>query len=537
MNTPPTVTRTEILRVRIHDGQGGCSERTYDASVWYIISDKAPHLDIELVGPPLKAIESSKIPGCLKAVQGAEWKNGVPYWQQWDLSSEISKARRTGRFELSLRGSKTQSLRCYVIPSKLLGVADVWSMIEAVERELGRAVAWVPEPSLGTRAYFRVESRGEASMTSLLLDAVAEELIAARSLRRDALTELSPYGASQPVPECGLVTIWAIRRSAELEYAGERIEQDLAVYAYRISEHMTEARKIPTEKLRQDATEQLARLRELGQWVRAIISREELGFPVVFGSATQRDYRLRRLLRAFAPPTSEVISEEESKWSRLPPVTMNHLFECWGAVWIVRKLQGLGFSGGTDLKLGMDGIEGVSWSLRRGDVRVSVDYEMHPARLNFDGVPAVDQRTESAIEWAIKRQFRVPHRAVFGSRDECSPDYILRFEGPNGRVMAIGDACLADPEFHTKSDNCKVTTVAKYRRALHWWAAGHANGCHPLGGFVLFPGPTERWSNYRVATSEQDVWVFCPEPRDTSSPAAQLFEQFLGRLIGEVDRA
>lgn len=536
MNTPgESSPRTMIHRVRLHDGDGGYIDREYDQKMWYLVSDKASYLELEVVGPPLQLAAESGALGGLASVSMQVWSNNEPYWQKWEFGPHVSEERRKGGFELKLRVPKGGVLRCYIVPSKLLSVVDVWSMVEAVEQELGRPVGWDPDRQIAIRSWIQLVSRGEVSMVSLLLEAVSEELGAARSLRRDPIEEIDATGALRSAPECGLVSAWAVRRGAELEHARVRIEQDISYYGRRRSEHMPVKRIDPTEQQWRTAEEQLERTRELAGTVRGHIVRDELDTPVTFGAATQRDYRLRKLLRAFAPLSSEVLSAEEgADWSRLPPVTINRLFEYWGAVWLVRQIRSLGFEGSADLTLGADVLAGATWTLQRQDVRIVLDYEPHPARLNFSQLPPVDERLESSIEWAIKRQFVDEQRTIFGSRDECSPDYVLRIEGPGGRVLAVGDASLADPEFHPTARDDKVAKVARYRNSLYWWAGARAHSCHALGSFVLLPGPTVRWSQYRANSREQDVWLLCPRPSAMDDPTSQVFTAFLEHLLDGV---
>ncbi len=536
MNPPgESFPRTTIHRVRIHDGDGGYIEREYDKKVWYLVSDKATYLELEVVGPPLKLAAESGAPGALASVSMQVWSNNEPYWQKWEFGPQVSEARRKGGFELKLRVPKGGVLRCYIVPSKILSVVDVWSMIEAVEQELGRPVGWDPDRQIAIRSWIRLAAGGEVSMVSLLLEAISDELGAARSLRRDPIEEIDATGALRSAPECRLVSIWAVRRGADIERARVRIEQDLSHYGRRRSEHMPANRIDSTAQQWRTAEEQLERLRELAGSVRGHIVRQELSAPVTFGAATQRDYRLRKLLRAFTPLSSEVLSAEEvADWSRLPPVTMNRLFECWGAVWLVRQIRSLGFEGAADLTLGADVLAGATWTLKRQDVRIVLDYEPHPPMLDFSQVPAVDERMESSIEWAIKRQLIDEQRTIFGSREECSPDYLLRIEGPGGRVLAVGDACLADPEFHPTTGESKVAKVARYRNSLYWWAGSRAHSCHALGGFVLFPGPTMQWSRHRAESRGQDVWLLCPTPCGTDDPTPQVFTAFLEHLLDGV---
>jgi hypothetical protein len=76
-----------------------------------------------------------------------------------------------------------------------------------------------------------------------------------------------------------------------------------------------------------------------------------------------------------------------------------------------------------------------------------------------------------------------------------------------GRVLAVGDACLADPAHHTGE---KIDSVLDYRRSIHWWDGGRVIGCHSLGGFAVYPGPPETWNDLNSARKTDDVCCSVP---------------------------
>lgn len=520
---------TRIQRVRTsHE-----CEWTFDETVWYVITDERPFLEFEVWGRPLVAVASREE----RRVDGLERVADVNeghFWQRWMLAEQLARDRRMGGFELPLKVPKGVVLRCYVVPSKLLDVTDFLSMIEDVQAELNRPVAWDPDRERRLRSWIREGVASRVSMRTLLLDDVREELVVAQSLRRSPVLEPGRRrGVMDPSPENALVSHWGARRGENLTEAIAQLERELPEHRRRSREHAPEKRKGSSEALT-SMTRELDELRALRSRVLHHVAVRELGAPIMFGPLAQRDHRFRRLLRAFAPPSSEVVSESESRWSRFPPVSLNGLFECWGAVWIIHQLRQLGFVGRADMAIGRDAVESCAWNLERDDIRVTLDYEPHPELLDFGSVPPIHEREQSANEWAAARQLSDAARTLFGSQARCSPDYVLRIQGPRGHCLAVGDACLADPAHHQDVQTSKPATVESYRRSIYWWVNDHLQACDPLGGFVLFPGPPSGWDALMRQVRHKDVWFVCPKPRGADEHARQQFRAFVERLIDKV---
>lgn len=525
MNRPGT-RRAQIHRVRITTADTIQEVRPFSADTCYIITDKYPYLEFEVEGAPLIAPKSDhKTPTFEPLAESA----GI-FWQKWQLGPQLSQDRRMGRFELTLQFPADITLQCYVVPAKLLGVADLWAMSEDVERELDRPAAWDPNPTSRVRSYVQ-EGGAQVSTTVSLLATVRQELASARSLRRDPPREPSRRGrALVSVPEVALVSQWAVRRSAVLAQAEKWMTNQHTELRRRRAEHGPQKRIDTNVNALAVCESQLEELRALLPQLMHIIDRNELVAPLSFGPIVQRDHRLRNLLGAFAPPTSEVVSEQVSPWSRYPPVSLNDLFERWGAVWIVQQLRALGFAGQANLALGADKLESCTWTLWRGEIEVLVDFEPAPALLSFDELPSLDERELPAVEWAVLRQFVDPERPLFGSERCCSPDYVLRIRGPGGAAMAIGDACLADPAHHHEKE-AKAHVVSNYRRSMLWRTDDRLVRCDPHGAFVLLPGPPEGWANLESKTRALDVWHFCPRPRGADALAHERFTRFIERLL------
>lgn len=528
VNSPET-NRARIHRVRITTSDAVQEVRPFAPDECYVITDRHPYLEFEVEGPPLIAAKTERQFPSFERVPAP---TGI-YWQKWLLGGQLSHDRRMGRFELPLQAPTGVVLQCYVVPEKLLGVADLWAMSEDVEREIDRPAAWDSSPSSRVRSWIQEGRATRSPSTASLLTAVRHELTSARALRRDPPCEPGRRGrALVRVPEVALVSQWAIRRGAALARAEERMAAQQLELRRRTTEHGPQTR-IASHILALAQCEQLLdELRVLRPQVMHLVDNDELRTPVPFGPLLQRDHRLRSLLVAFSPPASEIVSERVSLWSRYPPVSLNDLFECWGAVWVVNQLRSQGFTGQTDLALGSETLDGCTWTLRRGDVVIHVDYEPHPAQLDFTELPPLDERAVPAAEWAIARQYTGHERPLFGSEMRCSPDYVLRMQGPRGAAMAIGDACLADPAYHQEKD-AKAHVLHGYRRTILWRAGDRVVRCDPHGAFVLLPGPATGWVELEARTRALDVWHFYPQPR-TTAPNCMRFTRFIERLIAQV---
>ncbi|MDT0506930.1 hypothetical protein [Novosphingobium sp. MMS21-SN21R] len=204
-------------------------------------------------------------------------------------------------------------------------------MVEDVEAETGFNVAWDLGAELPDRSWSRPQPQSRSSPLIEALDKVDEEIGAAISIRRDPFTELAPASRQEtPLAENAIVSQWAMRRSSQLREFEKRLSASLEAATRRQALHSPEKRK---ERIHAEA-DRLSALCERLSISRAIIARfvreVELGTQIYPSPLLQRDYRLRLLLRAFAPNAFEAIAESESARSSYPPLVLNHLWELWG---------------------------------------------------------------------------------------------------------------------------------------------------------------------------------------------------------------
>lgn len=506
---------------------GLATEYPWSPDACYLLGDDYPFLDVLVRGHRLKANTAVKL-----LERGEPAPDGA-VWQRWDLEADLARGRRFAEVTLPLRVPKASTLRCYVIPTQLLDVSDVLAMLAEIESELGMAQAWDRQAKRSDRAWSRRE-RGVRTAPELLVALVETELRAARDLRRRPFQELGLHARrGVPLSENALVSHWAARRQQHLQAATTSVDEQRRHATRRNSEHRAQARN-------DMARDEIVRLARVAQELLAarlaltpFITPLELGTGVSPGPSFQRDHRLRRLLRAFAPPEAECVSPVEAPRSQYPPVFLNHLWELWGAVWLARQLRTLGFEGGITVR-GSPVPLSCSWDLRKRDVLLQLDYEPNPVLLDPSALPPAHERTMPALEWAAKRQLLDEERPFLGMEQRCSPDYILRVTTPSQRLLVVGDGCLASPGHHGKRKaNPKPQTVEHYRRTLGWAVDGRVVRCHPMGGFVLFPPPEEAWAPFEKLENAPDCTLLCPSPRHVTGASRRL-ENLLHALAPEV---
>lgn len=508
---------TTIEAVRVGAPDGTMTVHPWDPEAWYIVRDDSPFLDVQVVGPAVRPLGIAK-PLPRVGNQGPD----IVSWQRWDLESELARNRRLGTVKLDLEVPQGCSLRCYVIPTRLLGLADVIRMVEDIEREIGTAVAWEPAEQRPDRVWSRREL-GDASAPERLLALVEEELRAARAVRHRPFEELGPHArCGLPLPENAVVSHWAARRLRQLREAGRIIEIHVAE-AMLLQKNRKDPKRLERILGEIDRLKLLAlRVESLGSDVSPLIIQSELSTSLSPGPSYQRDHRLRCLLRAFTAPAVEIISPVEAPRSTYPPVLLNRLWELWSAVWLANRLRALGFEGGATPR-GAEGLLSCTWFLRRDDVQIELDYEPDPALVDHAALPPAHERVLPALEWASTRQELDADRPFLGLERRCSPDYLIRISTPRARVLVVGDACLATPEHHgTGQARAKPHTVEHYRRTLGWVVDGGVVRCHPMGGFVVFPPPESSWSAFEQLDDVRDCSLLTPSPAGEDSSSSRL---------------
>ncbi len=513
------VEASSIIAVRIADADGAHKELPWHPATRYLIRDDKPYLDVLVRGPLLNAKVDLKDESKLRDLK--ESQEGGARWQRWDLETYLARHRRFGEINLELKVPKDSALRCYIVPTLLLDLRDVVAMVEDIESELGIVAAWDVDSPKPERSWSRgTDRRGSITALELIREAT-EELGAAKYLRREPFIELGPRSRRNlPLPENAVVSHWAARRCAQLRDCAAICKEEIRSLEDR-------ATRGHAEKRRERIEERIALLSSLKRELEdltSIIARlgndsSELNTLVYPTPLFHRDHRLRLLLRAFSPLMSEAIAESEALRSRYPPILLTKLWEFWGAVWLVKTFRELGFTGHciTDLKKAPDAC---SWRLRKGNVQIELDFEAEPNYVDYSKVPPPHERAVPVLEWAAQNQEMDTDRPFLGLEEKCSPDYLLRITVGDERILVVGDATLASAEHHHKDP--KPKTVEKYRRTLGWSVDGAIVRCHPMGGFVIFPPPSESWKVFEVLPGAADCVIFAPGLRDAAAARQRL---------------
>lgn len=525
------VGKTEIEAVRLAGTDGVGVEYIWRPNTWYIVRDDCPYVDILIRGGPAQATK-----GEAKLKILSEPAPDGAMWQRWDLEADLAWRRRFGEVSLSLKAPKHCTLRCYVVPALLLSYRDVIAMIEDIEAELKVSAAWDVITERPERSWSRRDDYGRSMSPSELVGLVDEELQSALSVRRDPFTELGPQSRRGfPLAENAIVSHWAMRRQGQLKDAGGIVRLELESLASKAARKNPEQRqkRIEGDLRRLSSIEN--RLTDLTGTLTHLRADAELTTVVYPSPLFQRDHRLRRLLRAFAPRVSESLSEVESSRSHYPPVYLNSLWELWGAVWLAKQLRLMGFEGTCSIDAA-DAVRSCSWRLQRDDIVAELDYEPVPVFVDYERLPPAHDRDLPALEWAARNQVLDPDRPFLGTESKCSPDYILRITTPLGRSLVVGDACLASPKHHgkgTDKGDSKPHTVERYRRTLGWAVEGQVVRCHSMGGFVLFPKRASEWTDFERMPGAGDITLLCPNPYDDAE-ASQRFTKLLAMVAPEV---
>lgn len=524
-----------IEAVRILDADGIAVEHPWDPDTWYLVRDDQPYLDILVTGPKAQPDRSESQHLDVKLKELPDPAHVGAQWQRWDFETEVARQRRLGELSLKLRVPSDCVLRCYIIPTKLLSFRAVTVMVEEIEEELGIEAAWDMLSGRRDRAWSCAAGGARSNVPAELIRLIEPELQAAQWIRRTPFEELaSPSPRDASLAENAVISHWATRRYAQLRDVAETVSQVL---------DDQEARSCrPNPPRRQTKIdEEVARLRTLlGQLTNLkgnlarLINEAELTTPIYPSPLFQRDHRLRLLLRVFAPPSAQSLSESQSIQSHYPPMFLNDLWELWGAVWLARQLRRLGFSGLSSMER-VETLHRCSWRLTKDAIKIELDFEAEPALADYAQVPPVYERTVSTMEWVAQHQSLDEDRPYFGLETRCSPDYLIRVTTLSSKALLVGDACLASPQHHgTKQDrsDSKPHIVERYRRTIGWSDKGEMVGCHPFGGFALFPPPLDSWRDFEGLPAASDCTILCPQPGALEADAR--LAQLLARVSPEL---
>ncbi|MFT8814027.1 hypothetical protein [Acetobacter fabarum] len=538
---------TEIVSVRWHGTNTVTDAAPWNPQEWYLVPDDHPYLDILTRGNHAQIAGKNPDKKLLTTLKGEDTvvQDQPARWQRWNFEADLGYKRRFGRISLRLKVPKDCVLQAYVIPAKLLNFRDIEIMIGDIREMLGIDVSWERGPGDRGKAWARTAHGTRSATSHDLIDHVGQELKAARSIRQTPFTELtSPTATQFMLVENALVSHWAVRRSTLISKRISKIKNEIAVYENINSRGSPNGRRERTNQAIDTLRKHESELKNLRLRLRHLIAPRELNIAIYSSPLLQRDYRLRLLLRAFGTTGSQAYSDTEAQLSHYPPVVLNDLWELWGAVWLVRELEKLGFSG-TWSHRGVDTVVSCCWRLNKGEISLDLDYEARPALVDHDRLPPISERNVPTMEWAALNQHFDEECPYLGLEARCSPDYLIRISCPGQKILIVGDACLASPEHHAKMSECvdnnlsndeiapskaKPLTVEHYRRTIAWIDRHEVVRCHPLGGFVLFPPTAEKWSAFAKLPGASDCTLLCPRP-GVDPEASGRFKHFLSSIV------
>jgi hypothetical protein len=514
---------TAIEAVRVKDADGVSKVLPWDPHTWYLVRDDYPVLEFLTRGEQAFALQSE--PGrrgaSIQAIP-APAEVGMQ-WHKWDFTAEVARHRRLGEITFELGVPQGCVLRCYVIPTKLLSYRDIVVMVEEIREELGIDAAWDTQADRSDKSWSQDIGGTRTSVPSELIRLVEDELHAALAIRRTPFEELAvPSLRDSLLAENALVSHWAARRSEHLRDMAAAVQKRLESLRERCRRGNSENRQqnIDAELIERDKS--LQRLNDLRIGLSHLISGSELATPIYPSPLLQRDHKVRLLLRVFAPPSAQAVSEQESVLSHFPPIFLNDLWELWGAVWLAKEFRRLGFTGFAVVDR-VETIDRCSWRFEKDGFSIEFDYEAEPALIDYSRVPPAHERTVSTMEWAARNQELDEQRPYLAMELRSSPDYLVRITTPAKKALMVGDACLASPDSHgvklarngtekPEKPGSKAHTVALYQRSIGWAAEDEMVECHPLGGFVLFPPPAASWHDHERLLGATDCTLLCPRP-------------------------
>lgn len=521
---------------------GAPNVQPYRADAIYSIDDLTPWL---CVGFPRKGnpspIGGQKV-GTLERYQDGP-ADGLTWWRWLPFAGsikQIGQRRRYGLYRTDLYQPQRVTLQCYVWPGRFFDPRRYQTMLDEIEQEFGRAIEW-ERSDLAVRS--RVVSRhGKPSDAELLLT-IRDELRAVHALERtSALAD--PEGEAHEEleatasPESRMVAMWAWRRLTDLvrmrrQQAAARVALDIEASdpnqarARRRDERATAARADERE------TEQLAaQVSRIVDLRRTDISSFELS------PAMQRDHRLRRLVRAFAPAMREHWAATPTvQMSTSPPLKAPDVFELWSVARLVRAFTTLGWTvqrRETTRVTATSVGESYAVELTRGDLSLVLEHNPKVHRLDLSAVPPMHVRRISLLEWA-NANASAPDGLLAAA--DLTPDYSLRLSsavtGP--LALALGDATLSDPEHVTNTDDggggnkSKADKLVTYRERIGWRTGGRLIRCRPACTFIVLPGPSSPWEGTMAGV---DSVLLFPDPGvaddiDMATRAGGLLEAML----------
>lgn len=515
----------------------------YQAGAIYSIDDENPWLCIGfLESRKAQPMGKQKVGTLERYLDGPA--DGLTWWKWQPLArhdKSIGRERRYGHYHTALREPLHITLQCYVWPGRFCDPLRYQTMLAEIEQEFGRPIEWErSEVSIRSRVAPR---RGRPTDAELLLT-IRDELYAVHALERTgALSESAitvPELAEAASPEARLVAMWSWRRLADVVQMRQRQTRAAELHGAEAGDpnHARAQRRMERAAAERADEDEAARL--MTQVSRIADRRRSDLLSFDLSPAMQRDHRLRRLVRAFAPETREHwASTPTLQMSTSPPLKAPDVFELWSVARLVRAISGLGWtvmrreaSRATVAPVA----EPYRVEFSKGDLVLTLEHNPTVHRLDCGPAPPMHARRVPLIEWASAN---VPGPEGLVAAGDLTPDYALRISsGANEPLaLALGDATLSDPKYVTEpeegseSNRTKADKMITYRERIGWRAGGRLIRCLPACTFIILPGPPSRWEAMTSLVGVDSVFIF-PDPGaaddlDATTRVAGLVEAML----------
>lgn len=536
------LTEAKEVRIRIatfvlgQDG-GAPSVQPYQAGAIYPVDDVNPWLCVGFVENHKAYFVEKQKHGKLERYPDGP-ADGLHWWR-WQPFAEddrdLGRHRRYGHHRTELREPRRITLECYAWPGRFCDPIRYQTMLAEIEHEFDRPIEW-ERSDVPVRAHV-VDRRGRPSDAELL-SIIRDELRAANTLERTgALTDPAESSdlamAAAASPELRLIAMWAWRRLADLLKMRRR--------QARLADAHRAAAADPNQARARQRGERFSMARrdefetdQLAAQVSRIADRRRRDLSSFdLSPAMQRDHRLRRLVRAFAPATREHWAALQTlQLSTSPPLNAPDVFELWTVARLVRAATALGWT----VRRRVIARETVLpreapylVELVKDDRVLALEHNPAILRLDCGAAPPMHVRRAALLEWASAN---IPAPDGLVAVADLTPDYTLRLSSADGEplALAIGDATLSDPKHATEIKADKLLT---YRERIGWHAGDRLIRCPPACTFVVLPGPASRWAGVAGLFSLESM-AFFPDPGedddlDFTDRVGALIETMLGR--------
>lgn len=455
---------------------------------------------------------------------GAPPRGSERWWALYPVASSrttVGEERRYGRIDVELTAPMAVSFACVVHPRKYFTPSTFRRMLDEIRDHFGWSIEWDSPASPVHSGTFGVS--GEDAVERLVAN-IQQELQGVRQWLR--VLQRDGDAAAAFAPEARLVAAWQTRRAKVLRTQIARQEVFLANAVAGSG-----GRALPEKRL-QDVALSAERARLALRDLMGLAARQRLAHgPFALSPRMQRDHRLRRLLRAFAPTRrerwSDVVSGEPSE---LPPLKAADVFEYWCAAVLANAARECGWA--------LEGQEGRSdqpdggvpvfhqSTFRKDDCRLTICFQPDVAETQARSVDFVDVRGQQGVEAVAARRGDVDGLVAYGKE---TPDFALLLVLADGRrAFAIGDAALTDPARGGPRE--KIERMIRYRDRIAWRASGRTHRCQETCTFVMFPGPQSTWDGV-LAPVPCDSVVLCADPAaDPDLAVARRFAALMEHL-------